>query len=74
MPIANNIAGVKRILPLHNVANQLNVFTADGTAIISVVIINTPPRKGFIPVTNMWCPQTMNDNTVIPIKEYTIAW
>src|SRR5690606_2057017 len=49
-------------------------FTADGTAIINVVIMNTPPKKGFIPVTNMWCPQTINDNTVIPTNEYTIAW
>ncbi|MCY1562513.1 hypothetical protein D9M68_999210 [compost metagenome] len=72
--MANNIAGVKRIFPLHRVASQLNVLTADGTAMISVVIIKTPPSQGFIPVTNMWCPQTMNDNVVIPISEYTMAW
>ena len=37
----------------------MNAFTADGMAIKSVVKTKTDPIKGFIPVTNMWWPQTM---------------
>ena len=53
VPIANNIAGVKRILALHRVASQLNTLTADGMAINNVVNVKTDPRKGFIPVINI---------------------
>ena len=49
-----SMAAVKRMLPRHSVASQLNTFTPDGTAIISVRNIKTEPRKGFMPVTNMW--------------------
>ena len=52
--MANSIAAVKRMLPRHSVASQLNTFTPEGTAIISVRNMKTEPRKGFIPVTNMW--------------------
>src|SRR5215470_13120193 len=53
-PIANNPAAVKRIRAPQTVPSQLKVFTADGTAISRVVNVNTEPRKGFIPLTNMW--------------------
>ena len=56
--MANNIAGVKRILPLHKVVNQLNTLIADGTAINKVNNTNTEPNNGFNPVTNIWCAQT----------------
>ena len=46
-PIANNVAGVKRILPLHNVVSQLNTLMADGTAINKVSNTNIEPRNGF---------------------------
>ena len=52
--MANSIAAVKRMFPRHNVASQLNTFTPEGTAMISVKNMNTEPRKGFMPVTNMW--------------------
>ena len=51
--MANNIPGVKRILPRHNVVSQLNTLIADGTAISSVNNTKKAPRKGFNPVTNM---------------------
>src|SRR5262245_32012509 len=38
-PKANNAAGVKRIRAPQTVPNQLNVFTAEGTAISSVVSV-----------------------------------
>jgi hypothetical protein len=31
------------------------------------------PKNGFIPDTNMWCAQTMNDRIVIPNMEIIIA-
>ncbi len=71
--IANIIAVVKRMLPLHRVANQLNTFTADGTAIISVRNMKTDPRNGFIPVTNMWCAHTTNESKEIPNMEPIMA-
>ena len=57
-PIENNAPGVNRIFPLHKVVNQLNTLIAEGTAINKVSNTNTDPRKGFKPVTNMWCAQT----------------
>ncbi len=56
--MANNIPGVKRILPLHKVVNQLNTLMAEGTAINKVNNTNTDPKKGFNPVTNIWCAHT----------------
>ena len=42
-------------------------------AIRSVVNVNTDPKKGFIPVINIWCPQTINDKKAIPRSAPTIA-
>ena len=42
-------------------------------AIKRVVNVNTEPKKGFIPVTNMWCPQTIVDKKAIAKIEATIA-
>src|SRR5580658_7166872 len=72
-PIANSIAGVKRILPRHNVVSQLKTLMADGTAMSSVSNTNTDPRNGFNPVTNMWCAQTRKARTVIANSDATIA-
>ena len=54
------------------VPSQLNVFTAEGTAISSVVIVKTDPRNGLMPLTNMWWPHTMKLNPEIATIEYTI--
>ena len=52
--MANIIAGVKRILPLHKVVSQLKTLIADGTAINKVSSTKIEPKKGFKPVTNIW--------------------
>src|SRR5215475_3414256 len=71
-PKANSPAAVKRIRAPQTVPNQLNVFTAEGTAISSVVSVNTEPRKGFIPLTNIWWPHTTKLRTAMATIEYTI--
>jgi hypothetical protein len=40
---------------------------------ISVSSMNIDPRKGFIPVTNIWCAQTMNDRMAMNNIDPTIA-
>src|SRR5690554_8020631 len=52
---------------------QLKALTADGMAINRVVNVNTEPRNGFIPDTNIWCPQTMVDKNAIANRDATIA-
>ena len=51
----------------------MKAFTAEGMAISNVVNVNTDPRKGFMPVMNMWCPHTMNDKKAIAIMEPIMA-
>src|SRR5688572_8004275 len=72
-PIANNIAGVNLILPLHKVVSQLNTLMADGTAINKVSKTKKEPKKGFKPVTNIWCAQTKKERVAIANKDPTIA-
>src|SRR5579871_3445966 len=72
-PIANSIPTVNLRLPRHMVVIQLNTFTADGTAINNVKSTNIEPRNGLIPVTNIWCAQTRNANTAIPMSDMIIA-
>ena len=38
-----------------------------------VVNVKTDPKKGFIPVINIWCPQTINDKNAIANNAPTIA-
>jgi len=52
-PMANNIGGVKRIFPPHNVPSQLNVLIADGTPIAMVITENANAVYGLIPLMNM---------------------
>ena len=72
-PIENNIAVFIWRFPFHRVVIQLNAFTAEGIAINKVVNVNTEPRKGFIPVTNIWCPQTMVERNAIARIDAIIA-
>ena len=72
-PIQNIIAGVIITFPLQIVVIKLKAFTADGIAINKVVNVNTPPRNGFIPVKNMWCPQTMKERKPIASIDPIIA-
>ena len=57
---------VKRMLPPHSVPSQLNVLMADGTAMTIVEIMNVVPRIGFMPLWNMWWPQTMKPRPAMP--------
>ena len=72
-PIANNVAGVNLIFPLHKVVSQLNTLMAEGTAINSVSKTKTDPRKGFSPVTNIWCAHTRNARIAIANSDPSIA-
>ena len=59
--------------PPHIVPIQLNVLIAEGNAIIIVESMNVIPRAGFIPLVNMWWPQTTNPKPAIADIEYTIG-
>jgi hypothetical protein len=72
-PMANSMAGVKRMLPRQSVVSQLNTFIADGMAISSVSNTKNAPRNGFMPDTNMWCAHTRNARMVMAKREPTIA-
>ena len=72
-PIENNMAGVNLIFPRHIVVSQLNTLMADGMAINRVNKTNTDPRKGFMPVTNIWCAHTRKARIVIANNDPTIA-
>ena len=69
----NNIAGFILRFPFHKVVIQLNALTADGIAINNVVNVNTDPKNGFIPVINMWWPQTIVERKAIAKTDAIIA-
>src|SRR5690554_5639229 len=69
----NNMAVFICRLPFQIVVVQLKAFTADGIAINKVVNVNTDPKNGFIPDTNMWCPHTKVDRNAIASKDPIIA-
>ena len=60
--------------PPHSVPSQLNVLIADGTAMTIVVTMKVMPSVGFMPLRNMWWPQTIQDRNAMPIIENTMAW
>src|SRR3954465_4797325 len=72
-PREKSIAGVNLILPLQIVVSQLNTLMAEGIAISRVSSTNTEPRKGFIPVTNIWCAHTRKARMVMANSEPTMA-
>src|ERR1700737_5353670 len=71
-PIANSIGVSKLNEPRHIVAVQLKTFTPVGTAIVIVAYMKKSWPVTGIPVTNMWCAQTMNDRIAIDEVAYTI--
>src|SRR5438445_360298 len=71
--MAWSIAEVKRIEPRQSVPSQLNVLMADGTAITMVEAMKALPSAGFMPLWNMWWPQTMKPSPAMPMIEKTIA-
>ena len=62
-----------RILPPQSVPIQLNVLMADGTPMDMVRTENAMAEYGFMPLMNMWCPQTKNPRKPMPRIAYTIA-
>src|ERR1700693_3427410 len=70
---AFSIGVVKWMLPPQSVPSQLNVLMAEGTAITIVEIMKVVPSSGFMPLWNMWWPQTMNPSPAMPNIEYAIA-
>src|SRR5712691_13297121 len=66
---AFSIGVVKRMLPPQRVPSQLNTLMAEGTAMTIVEIMKVVPRSGFMPLWNMWWPQTMNPRPAMPMIE-----
>src|SRR2546421_9959707 len=69
---ALSIGTVTFRLPRHIVPIQLNVFTAEGTAITSVDTMKDDPSVGFIPLMNMWWPHTIQPRNAIATIANTI--
>ena len=46
---------------------------AEGMAINSVVKVKTEPKSGSMPVTYMWCPQTMKERKAMANIEPIMA-
>src|SRR5260370_8947691 len=65
--------GLNRHDPPQTVPIQLKVLTAEGTAITIVENENVAESKRFIPLTNMWWPQTMKPSPPMAISAKTIA-
>jgi|GEM_PF-3520209 len=72
-PSAKHIAVVNSIDPRQTVPIQLNVLMAEGTAINIVETENPALRAMFMPLTNMWWPQTTNPRNPIATIAHTIA-
>src|ERR1700732_546790 len=70
---AKHIGVVNRIDPPHTVPIQLKVLIAEGTAITIVENENVAESMRFIPLTNIWWPQTMNPSPPMAISAKTIA-
>src|SRR6266849_2250176 len=73
-PMAFSIGTWKRMLPRQIVPSQLNTLIAEGTAMSSVETMNVDPRVGFMPLMNMWWPQTIQPRNAIPMMANTIEW
>src|ERR1044071_4080015 len=71
---ACSIGTVNRMLPPHMVPSQLNTLMAEGTEMSIVDTMKVVPRVGFIPLWNMWCPQTIQPRNPIPMIANTMEW
>src|SRR6185436_7503786 len=70
---AKSVGVSKRIEPRQIVPSQLKTLIELGSAIIIVEIMKVVASVGFMPLTNMWCAQTMKPRPAIAAIEYTIA-
>ena len=58
-PSANSEAAVMRSFDPYRLPSQIRVRMVAGMVITSVGKENINEENGFIPLINMWCPQTM---------------
>ena len=63
--MANSIGSRKRIAPPHRLASMLTPIMVEGTVIASVATAKNSPAYGLMPLTYMWCPQTIRLSTAI---------
>src|SRR5687767_9161796 len=70
---AFSIGVVNWIDPPQSVPSQLKTLMAEGTAMTIVEIMKVVPRIGFMPLMNMWWPQTIHPRPAMPRIEYAIA-
>ena len=63
----------KWILPFHSVPIQLKVLMAEGTPMHIVSVANAIAEYGFMPLMNMWWPQTRKPRKPMLRIAYTIA-
>ena len=47
---------------------------AEGTAITTVVTTKVMPRSGFMPLWNMWWPQTIHPKNPMLTMAMTMEW
>ena len=72
-PSANSIAVVRWMTPSHSVATQEKILMPVGTAISIVVAIIGIRSHGAMPLTNMWCAQTVKPSTPMATVENAIS-
>src|SRR6516162_1231883 len=70
---AKHIAVVYLMEPPQTVPIQWKVLMADGTAMTIVENEKVADSSRFIPLTNIWCPQTMKPSPPMATMAKTIA-
>src|SRR2546427_12423223 len=70
---AFSIGTVNWIRAPQSVPSQLNVLMADGTAMIMVVTVNAIPSAGFMPLKNMWWPETTHERNAMDMLGIAVA-
>src|SRR5436853_7262249 len=58
-PSAKSDAALMRMFAPYRLPNHISVMIVAGIVIVSVGKENNNEENGFMPLTNMWCPQTI---------------
>src|SRR5256885_16970062 len=72
-PSANSDAALMRMFAPYRLPNHISVMIVAGIVIVSVGKENNKEENGFIPLTNMWCPQTIQLRKPMDIIEQLIT-
>jgi hypothetical protein len=72
-PMAKSMAVEKWRRPCQRVVHQLKVLMAEGRAMTMVEPMKAAPRRGCMPLTNMWWPQTRKLRKPMAESERTMA-